>query len=186
MTREPRSAKMITMGVREGLSDGVVTLSPLELADVDDHLAGEDDELAYWLNGGRGTLATVEAHIHDCVAQWTTGGPVYALGIRTGRGQLAGTVEVQFDRPYLAYDEVNLSYGVYPSWRRQGIATRAVLLACQFAAGMGAVRAVIRADVLNLASAAVAVRSGFVHLKRTLDGDDVLDWFARDLTGQPH
>jgi len=173
---------MIIMGVREGLSDGVVTLSPLELADVDDHLAGEDEELAYWLNGGRGTRATVEAHIRDCVAQWSSGGPVYALGIRVGRAGLAGTVEVQFARPYLAYDEVNLSYGIYPSWRRQGIATRAVLLACQFAAGMGAVRAVIRADVRNLASAAVAVRTGFVHLKRTLDGDDaVLDWFVRDL-----
>jgi len=173
---------MIIMGVREGLSDGVVTLSPLELADVDDHLAGEDEELAYWLNGGRGTRASVEAHIRDCVGQWSSGGPVYALGIRVGRAGLAGTVEVQFARPYLAYDEVNLSYGIYPSWRRQGIATRAVLLACQFAAGMGAVRAVIRADVRNLASAAVAVRTGFVHLKRTLDGDDaVLDWFVRDL-----
>jgi RimJ/RimL family protein N-acetyltransferase len=173
---------MINVGVREGLSDGVVTLSPLELTDVDAHLAGEDEELAYWLNGGRGTRASVDAHIRDCVDQWNTGGPVYALGIRAGLAGLAGTVEVQFDRPYLAYDEVNLSYGVYPPWRRQGIATRAVLLACQFAAGMGAVRAVIRADVRNLASAAVAVRAGFVHLERTSDGRDAdLDWFVRNL-----
>jgi len=95
---------------------------------------------------------------------------------------LAGTVEVQFERPYLAYDEVNLSYGNLPVVAPAGHRHPCGAAGVPVAAGMGAVRAVIRTDVLNLASAAVAVRSGFVHVKRTLDGGDVLDWFARDLT----
>ncbi|MEV0143464.1 MULTISPECIES: hypothetical protein [unclassified Nonomuraea] len=50
--------------------DGTVTLSPLCLDDVDAHLAGEDDELVRYLNGGPGTRATVEAYIRRCVDQW--------------------------------------------------------------------------------------------------------------------
>lgn len=37
------------------LSDGIVTLSPLCLDDAEAHLAGEDELLVRWLNGGPGT-----------------------------------------------------------------------------------------------------------------------------------
>ena len=177
----------------EDLCDGVVKLVPLGLADVAEHLAGEDAELAHWLNGGPGTRATVEAHIRRCMSQWSSGGPIHAFGIRTvgisavgisagERQVLVGTLEVQFDRAYLAPDEVNISYGIYPAWRRRGLATRAVELGCRHAAASSAARAVIRTDVANVASAAVARRAGFTHLRRRLDSDGaVLDWFVRDL-----
>jgi RimJ/RimL family protein N-acetyltransferase len=167
------------------VSDGEVTLSPLTLSDVDDHLAGEDDALARWLNGGRGTHETVEAHLRRCTREWEADGPIRAFGIRIGAlAMLAGTVEVQFDQPYLAADQVNISYGIYPAWRGRGLAARAVQLACQHAIARGASRAVIRTDARNPASAAVARRAGFVHLGRQTEEDAVeTDWFERRLPG---
>ncbi|MEV6158599.1 GNAT family protein [Nonomuraea sp. NPDC052129] len=164
------------------LSDDMVTLSPLRLDDVDAHLAGEDDQLVRWLNGGRGTRATVEAHVRRCMEQWAAGGPVHAFGVRT-EGVLAGTIDVQFDQPYLAPGQVNLAYGLYPAWRGRGIATRAVGLACLHAAAAEATHAIIRVDPENTASAAVADRSGFTYVKRTRDADDNrFDWYVRRLT----
>ncbi|WP_433518698.1 GNAT family N-acetyltransferase [Nonomuraea sp. CA-143628] len=159
------------------LSDGTVTLSPLCLDDVDAHLAGEDDQLVRWLNGGPGTRATVEAHIRRCLERWAAGGPVHTFGIRT-EGALAGTIDVRFDQPYLAPGQVNLAYGLYPAWRGRGIATRAVRLACLHAAAAGATQAVIRVDPENTASAAVAGRAGFTYLRQ---GQDDHDWYVRRL-----
>ncbi len=45
------------------LSDGIITLSPLHLDDADAHLAGEDELLVRYLNGGPGTRQGVEAYI---------------------------------------------------------------------------------------------------------------------------
>lgn len=163
------------------LSDGEVRLSPLGLADAAPHLAGEDAELVRWLSGGVGTLGGVEDFIRRCMAQWESGGPVHAFGIRVGR-ELAGTIEVQFDQPYLKPGEVNLSYGLYPVWRGRGLATRAANLAGIHAAGQGAVRAVIRAEAGNVPSAAVARRAGYRLLHRSaLSTDEQHLWFVKDL-----
>ncbi|WP_157245600.1 GNAT family N-acetyltransferase [Nonomuraea typhae] len=166
------------------LTDGVVTLTPLSMEDVDAHLAGEDEHLVRWLNGGPGTRATVEKHVRRCMEQWASGGSVHAFGVRAGaRETLAGTMEVHFHQPYLAPGQVNLAYGLYPAWRGRGIATRAVTLACRHARSAGAAEAVITVDPENLASANVARRSGFAYLKRAKAGDDdLLDWYVRTLT----
>ena len=37
------------------LTDGMIFLRLLRLEDAADHLAGEDEEMARWLNGWRGT-----------------------------------------------------------------------------------------------------------------------------------
>ncbi|MGC5009498.1 GNAT family N-acetyltransferase [Streptosporangium sp. DT93] len=165
------------------LSDGTVTLTPLCLDDVEAHLAGEDDQLVRWLNGGPGTRAGVEAHIRRCMEQWSTGGPVYAFGVRVGMPEtLAGTVEVQSERPDLLPGQVNISYGLYPAWRGRGIATRAVGLACLHAATIGASEAVIKVDPENTASTAVAGRAGFTYLKQARDsGGDRFNWYVRTL-----
>ncbi|WP_309234971.1 GNAT family N-acetyltransferase [Streptomyces lunaelactis] len=119
-----------------------------------------------------------------CIAQWEADGPVHAFGIRVGApAELTGTVEVQFDQPYLTPGQVNISYGLYPAWRGRGLATRAVELACQHAAAYGAVGAVIKADPGNPASAAVARRVGFVPVRRGADEDgSVMNWFGRELS----
>ncbi|WP_245685233.1 GNAT family N-acetyltransferase [Streptomyces yerevanensis] len=166
------------------LTDGAITLSPLNLDDVDDHLAGEDERLVRWLNGGPGTRAGIEAYIRHCLEQWADSGPLRAFGVRTGTPpSLAGTIDLRFQAPDLAPGQVNIAYGLYPSWRGQGLATRAVHLVCRYAAAEGAAEGVIQVDPENPGSAAVARRAGFTYVKRAREAEgNRLDWYVRDFT----
>ncbi|MFE6766711.1 GNAT family N-acetyltransferase [Streptomyces sp. NPDC057689] len=165
------------------LSDGVVTLSPLRLDDVRAHLAGEDELLVRRLNGGPGTREGVEAYFRHCREQWDTAGPLRAFGIRVGAGGvLAGTVDLRFAGEGLAPGQVNVAYGLYPLWRGRGLATRAVLLASQYAARVGGAQAVIQVEPENSASAAVALRAGFTPGSPTHGKDGTrFDRYVRDL-----
>ncbi|MFD9903605.1 GNAT family N-acetyltransferase [Streptomyces sp. NPDC059063] len=165
------------------LSDGVIALTPLSLADVDAHLAGEDDELVRWLSGGPGTRAGTAAYVRHCRDQWATGGALRAFGIRAGEAAtLAGTIDVRLAMPGWPAGEVNIAYGLYPQWRGGGLATRAVELICRYAASEGAAVGVIRVEPDNPASAAVARRTGFTHAGQGRDADGtLLDRYVRDL-----
>lgn len=165
------------------LSDGIVTLSPLRLDDVNAHLAGEDELLVRWLNGGPGTREGVEAYFRHCRDQWDTAGPLRAFGIRADTGRtLAGTIDLRFAGEQLAPGQVNVAYGLYPSWRGRGLATRAVLLVSQYAASEGGEEAVIQVDPENPGSGAVARRAGFTHTGRTQTTDGTrFDRYIRDL-----
>ncbi|MET7311245.1 GNAT family N-acetyltransferase [Streptomyces sp. NPDC005571] len=168
------------------LSDGVVTLSPLCLDDVDAHLAGEDEQLVRWLSGGPGTRAGVEKYVALCMEQWVADGPLRAFGIRAGdRKVLAGTIDLRFDTADLAPGQVNIAYGLYPAWRGKGLATRAVALVRGYAAAAGATQGVIKADPENGASVAVARRAGFTYLKQVAEADGALfNWYVHDLRGE--
>jgi RimJ/RimL family protein N-acetyltransferase len=170
------------------LSDGAVTLSPLRLDDVDAHLAGEDELLVRWLNEAPGTREGVEAYFLHCREQWDVEGPLRAFGIRAGAEEtLAGTIDLRFEGEGLAPGQVNVAYGLYPSWRGRGLATRAVDLVCRYAAGQGVTEAVIRVEPENLASARVAQRAGFTYIRRIRETDGtVLDRYERDLRGPEH
>ncbi|MER6997738.1 GNAT family N-acetyltransferase [Streptomyces sp. NPDC000410] len=165
------------------LSDGIITLSPLRLDDVEAHLTGEDELLVRWLNGGPGTRAGVAAYFRHCWEQWNTAGPLRAFGIRVGADEaLAGTIDLRFAGEGLAPGRVNVAYGLYPSWRGRGLATRAVLLASQYAATEGGEEAVIQVDPANPASAAVARRAGFTPGEQAHSNDATrFDWYIRDL-----
>ncbi|MEV4253419.1 GNAT family N-acetyltransferase [Spirillospora sp. NPDC049652] len=165
------------------LSDGIITLSPLCLDDVEEHLAGEDELLVRWLNGGPGTREGVEAYIRHCREQWDTTGPLRAFGIRVSTDEvLAGTIDLRLAGEGLAPGQVNIAYGLYPSWRGRGLATRAVLLATRYAANEGGAEAVIQVDPGNPASAAVARRAGFSPSEPTHGKDGTrLDWYIRAL-----
>ncbi|MFD0405778.1 GNAT family N-acetyltransferase [Kitasatospora sp. NPDC127116] len=153
-------------------SDGVVTLSPLSPDDAEAHLLGEDEALVRWLNGGPGTRDGVETYLRHCREQWEASGPLRAFGIRVEPGGvLAGTVDLRFAGEGLAPGQVNIAYGLYPSWRGRGLATRAVLLASRYAAAEGGVEAVIQVEPENTASTAVAHRAGFLLDRRTHRGD---------------
>nr|WSW70676.1 GNAT family N-acetyltransferase [Streptomyces sp. NBC_00995] len=169
------------------LSDGVVVLSPLCLDDVEAHLAGEDELLVRRLNGGPGTRAGTEAYFRQCMEQWATGGSLRAFGVRVeAKASLAGTIDLRFEMPGLATGQVNIAYGLYPAWRGQGLATRAVRLVCGYAAAEGAAQGVIQVDPENTASAAVALRSGFTRLERAREAEaDRLDRYTRDLAIGP-
>lgn len=160
------------------LSDGVITLSQLSLDDVDAHFAGEDELLVRWLNGGPGTRAGVEEYIRQCMQQWDIDGPLRAFGIRVS-AELVGTVDLRWGQPSLSAGQVNVAFGLYPAWRGRGLATRAVKLACRYAASAGASQAVIKVAPDNVASEAVARRSGFTALQ---DSDEFeMNWFILDL-----
>jgi RimJ/RimL family protein N-acetyltransferase len=163
------------------LTDGVVVLRPVELGDVAEHLAGEDEELVRWLNGGPGTRETVEAHVRACMAAWEAGGPTITFGIRAGAPErLVGTVDAHLNLAGLEPGQANIAYGLYPHARGRGLASRAVELMCTFLAARHGVReAVIRTDPANTASVAVALRTGF-HLARR-GGEGELDWYIREL-----
>ncbi|MFE0652478.1 GNAT family N-acetyltransferase [Streptomyces sp. NPDC059534] len=165
------------------LSDGFIALSPLRLEDAQAHLTGEDELLVRWLNGGPGTREGVETYFRHCREQWEAAGPLRAFGIRAGAGEvLAGTIDLRFEAEGLEPGQVNVAYGLYPSWRGRGLATRAVLLASRYAACEGATKAVIQVDPENPASAAVAQRAGFTPGGQTDRNDDTrFDWYIRDL-----
>lgn len=168
------------------LSDGFITLSPLHLGDVEAHLAGEDELLVRWLNGGPGTRKGVEVYFRHCREQWDTSGPLRAFGIRVGAGEeLAGTVDLRFTGEGLAPGQVNIAYGLYPSWRGRGLATRAVFLVTQYAAAEGGTEAVIQVEPENPGSAAVARRAGFTPNGQVLTKDGTrLDWYVRALRAE--
>ncbi|MGW2017084.1 GNAT family N-acetyltransferase [Streptomyces sp. NPDC001927] len=169
------------------LSDGIITLSPLSPDDVEAHLAGEDELLVRWLNGGPGTREGVEAYFRHCREQWSTAGPLRAFGIRMAAGEaLAGTIDLRFAGEGLAPGQVNVAYGLYPSWRGHGLATRAVVLAARYAATEGGQEAVIQVDPENPASAAVARRAGFTPGRQPRSDEAArFDWYVRDLRDAP-
>jgi RimJ/RimL family protein N-acetyltransferase len=156
------------------LTDGVIVISPLRWADVAPHLAGEDEELVRWLNGGPGSRATVHAHIRRSIERWAADGPKLSFGIRIDDGRtLCGTIDADLD-PVPASRQANLSYGLYPQFRGRGLATRAVRLVCRYLSERGDVdRVLIDVDPENVVSSRVAQRAGFrfvVHV--SVDEDD--------------
>ncbi|MFD7695053.1 GNAT family N-acetyltransferase [Streptomyces sp. NPDC059805] len=170
-----------TPGAR--LSDGVITLTPLGPDDASAHLAGEDEQLIRWLSGGPGTPEGVAAYVRHCVGQWADGGSLRAFGVRVDGGRtLAGTIDLRFAAEGLTPGQVNVAYGLYPAWRGRGLATRAVLLVCGYAAAAGARAAVIQVEPGNAASVAVARRAGFAPGgQRFADDGTLFDRYVREL-----
>ena len=135
-------------------------MRPLTLADADEWLAGEDDEMArgYEWFPQHSTRETVVRAIEGWSENWRTGGPVRKWAIcDSATGAIMGGVELQ----RLSPDEVNLSYEVFPPWRRRGLASEAARLALDYAATtLGASSALIKVLPTNAASLGVARRLG--------------------------
>lgn len=146
------------------LSDGVVVLRPLTRADAAAFHAGEDEEQRRWFEFPRpGSVEGVAAAIERWQESWRAGGPVRYFGVwEAATAQLAGGVEAR-DR---GDGRANVSYVVFPDFRRRGFATRAVLVLCAYAASALPVQAAAAViDTENEASRRVAERAGF-----TLEG----------------
>jgi RimJ/RimL family protein N-acetyltransferase len=177
-----RTVSSVPDPTRFQLTDGVIVLRPPTTNDIDAILAGEDEQMALWLNDGPSTRASVATHITHAQAGWRAGGPKLALTVRAAdTDELVGTVEAHTAAAGLHPGQVNISYGLYPAGRGHGYATRAVRLLCSYLATSGAATvAVIRAHPGNPASAAVARRCGFQPARAsTPDGHD---WYALSLT----
>lgn len=167
------------------LSDGVISLVPFGLQHAKLHLAGEDDELVRWLNGGPGTKERVEAYARRCEQWWIDQGDAdpraFAIMVDES-GSQAGYIDLRFKADYITDGQVNISYGLYPQWRGRGLVTRAVHLICDYATQEGATQAVIRSAPGNPKSAAVAQRAGFRFEQRVTEtSDEVFNRHLRDL-----
>ena len=148
---------------RPRLTDGVIFLRPLDAGDAAAHLAGEDDEMAKWVSGGRSTPATVEAFIRKNQESWRSRGPRRAFGIfDCASNQLAGFIEVNLAR-LVEPGQVNISYGVFRQWRRQGVALRAINLMDEYLRTATQSRQmVLRIAPANIASLKLAEKAGFI------------------------
>jgi RimJ/RimL family protein N-acetyltransferase len=139
------------------LGDGFV-LKALVLSDAEAWKAGEDPEQTKWFEApGPAPMSNVRAAIRSWQAGWTEDGPIRQWGIWS-HDQLAGGVELRVREDGRA----NVSYVVFPFWRRLGLAAAAVRLVAAWAfeiLGVSAVVAVI--DEENVASRGVADRAGF-------------------------
>ncbi|MEV0033499.1 GNAT family N-acetyltransferase [Nocardia sp. NPDC050793] len=166
------------------LSDGVISLRPIEVSDAEAHLAGEDPEPARRHREGRGSLEGVIAYFEVCAASWSVQGPLRTFAITIDEGAtFIGTLEIQTGRPYLATGQADLTYGIHPAWRGRGFATKAVILGCRYLARTGlAEEVVLRIDPANAASVGVARRARF-HYMRSSDepGEGPLDWYVQAL-----
>lgn len=144
------------------LTDGAIFLRPLNAEDAADHFAGEDEEMAKWVSGGRSTPATVEAFIRNNQENWRSGGPRRAFGVfDCVSNRLLGFIEVNLAR-LVEPGQVNVSYGVFRQWRRQGLALRAIELMDEYLrTATEARQIVLRIAPANTASLKLAEKADF-------------------------
>jgi len=141
------------------LTDGGLELRPLEEGDAAEWLAGEDDEQIRWFEAPRrADLSDVEAFISRCRESWETMDDHRHWAIRwVDAPEIMGGVDLR----RLGNDEVNVSYVVFPQFRRQGIAFHASALVLNYAwENMGAKVAVFKMLPDNVQSRGVAIRLG--------------------------
>jgi len=156
------------MGISK-INDDTILLRPFTLEDADVHLTNDDKENVKWLSGEESTIDTVRNWIIKNLKSWENNGPVYSFAIvKKQNNQLIGMVEANAD-PMVAKVEgwevgaVNISYLIYPFARKQGYATRAVNLMCNFLKQKGFQKAVIRIEPENINSLQVPIRNGFIE-----------------------
>jgi RimJ/RimL family protein N-acetyltransferase len=135
------------------------TLAVLSLDDAPEWQAGEDAEILRWFEFPHPSpMENVVAAITNWRTNWLQDGPMRQWGIWVD-DRLAGGVELQ-DR---GDRRANLSYVVFPEFRRRGVADEAIRLATSWALCNMPVDAVVAIiDMQNKASRAAAERSGFV------------------------
>jgi RimJ/RimL family protein N-acetyltransferase len=164
------------------LTDGVIFLRPLTAEDAVDHLAGEDVELAKWLNGGQSTFADVKKAILNWQQNWQTGGPRRAFGVfDSATSRLVGFVEVNLAR-IAEPGQVNVSYGVFRQWRRQGLAVRTINLMNQYLrTATEARQIVLRIAPANVASLRFAEKAGFTFCGLFDEPEGRMARYVRDI-----
>ncbi|WP_067835172.1 GNAT family N-acetyltransferase [Nocardia lijiangensis] len=166
------------------LSDGVIALRPIAVADAQAHLAGADPERVRGLDGGLGSLESVTAHFEQYVASWAAQGSARMFAVTVDDGEtLVGTLEIQTDRFYLAAGQADMIFELHPAKRGQGLATRAVILGCRYLARTGlAEEVVLRIDPASAAAVGVARRAGFHYMRSSDDpAEGPLDWYVQAL-----
>ena len=144
------------------LTDGVLILKPLDADDSSEWLAGEDEEQLRWFEAPRpAQLLDVQRFITSCQESWRTMGHHRHWGIRrVNSDSLIGGVDLRL----LENGDVNLSYVVFPDFRRRGFARRASVLALNYASTeMRATTVVIKMLPENISSKTLALSLGAIY-----------------------
>ena len=145
------------------LTDGVIVLDQLTVADADAHSAGEDEEQArrFGWHPARSTAEGVRTVIEKWQLEWASDASTRTFAIRDVQTHsLAGGCQVRLRHGAIA----EMSYWVFPPFRGRGFAARAVSLACQWAfTALGVERMELYIEPDNAASRRAAVRAGFTE-----------------------
>jgi RimJ/RimL family protein N-acetyltransferase len=143
------------------LTDGVILLDAHTPADAEAHLRGEDAEMLLRFDSpARATLEQTRTAIARWIDARAVGGPMFVYALRGPSGSLAGGCEVR----RLTAQRANVSYWVYPEFRNQGFATRALTLLRESARRLQYVHQLeAHIDAGNIASRRVAERAGFIE-----------------------
>ena len=144
-------------------TDGIVYLDDFQLTDASAMLAADrDSEHRKRFEFPPDFVPSLE-HSRNVIRGWIYDkklGTRYTYAVRaTDSTCLVGGCEICPKDKKIA----NLSYWTHPDYRRRGIATRAVSIACKIAAEFGIERLEILVDKDNTASRLVAVNSGFIQ-----------------------
>lgn len=163
-------------------TDGVIFLRPLEAEHAAEHLAGEDEEMAKWLSGGRSTPASVQKYIADNRENWRSGAPRRAFGVFDREsGRLIGSVEVNLAH-HGKPGEMNVSYGIFREWRRRGMAQRALELMGEYLRVETDVRQIVlRIALENQASIKMAEKAGFECLGGFEEPEGLMMRYSKDV-----
>ena len=139
------------MTLEHELSDGIVTIRPSTLDDVPTLVSGRDDVFHRFMGEGDPQPRPTACIVVDA--------------------ETVGWVDFDHDRPWLEPDEVNVGYNVFPQFRGNGYATRAVrLLMRHLALDTAWQVATLLIHPENGRSLALARRAGF-ELVGDLDGN---------------
>jgi len=123
-------------------SDGVVTIRPLSVNDIDADLAAKDDEQIDWLweTGQRATweaMAPREQRAHALrvlrYAQESFGpGPKWSFAVDTRDVNYVAYVDCDLANDHVPLGQANISFSAHPSFRGRGYVSRAVRLVLRF------------------------------------------------------
>ncbi len=150
--------EFIPMPLPPSLTDGVIVLDSHTVEDAEAHHAGEDDEMIRRFDGlEKATLEQIRGAMQRWIRMREARGPQFAYALRDLSGVLMGGCELQRPRR----DVGHVSYWLYPAYRGQGYASRALALLCAEAAKIDLASLEAHIDADNLASQGVALRNGF-------------------------
>jgi len=142
------------------LSDGIVLLDAHRIEDAEAHLRGEDEEMRRRFDAVRpATLDETRRAMSRWIEARAAGHPIFAYAMRDPSGRLIGGCELRTR----SANSVSVSYWVFPTFRGQGHALRALTLLCTAAKWIpGLSRLELRTAPDNESSRRVAEKAGFI------------------------